>query len=230
MVSVPFDLNGETWSCYTFLTRRALRSLAYLICLYIVRVEQETDGQATVFWVLKWPPNMGPPQALVFCISVYRIQPITVAEWSKAWSVLARLDAAIVGSNPTWGIDVYSMFVLSCVGRGLVMSRLLVQRVLPTVLDKETEVKRKVWWMPHAPVGAKKEKRRADITKHGIDIILVSYWTRSGEAHFIAVRAMINVIRSRIWHITGLVGCRWLWTMHATCVSLFFLNLLRPIR
>jgi hypothetical protein len=37
-------------------------------------------------------------------------------------------------------------FVLSCVGQG----------VLPTVLDKETEVKRKVSWMPHAPVGVKK--------------------------------------------------------------------------
>jgi hypothetical protein len=37
------------------------------------------------------------------------------------------------------------------------MSWSLVQAVLPTVLDKETEVKRKVSWMPHAPVRAKKE-------------------------------------------------------------------------
>jgi hypothetical protein len=41
--------------------------------------------------------------------------------------VLARLDTGIVGSNPTGGIDficmyVYSMFVLSFVGRGLAMS------------------------------------------------------------------------------------------------------------
>jgi hypothetical protein len=53
-------------------------------------------------------------------------------------------------------VYMYSMFVLSCVGRGLAMSRSLVQGVLPTVLDKETEVKREVSWMPHAPVGAKK--------------------------------------------------------------------------
>jgi hypothetical protein len=33
--------------------------------------------------------------------------PITVAEWSKAWTVLARLDAGIVGFNPTRGMDVY---------------------------------------------------------------------------------------------------------------------------
>jgi hypothetical protein len=49
--------------------------------------------------------------------------PVTVAEWSKSLTVLARLDVGIVGSNPTRGMDVYvyvyvySMFVLSCVGR-----------------------------------------------------------------------------------------------------------------
>jgi hypothetical protein len=53
---------------------------------------------------------------------------VTVAEWSKAYTILGRLDAAIVDSNPTRGMDVYvyvyvcSMFVLSCVGRGLAMS------------------------------------------------------------------------------------------------------------
>jgi hypothetical protein len=52
-------------------------------------------------------------------------------------------------------VYVYSMFVLSCVGRGLAMSWSLIQGVLPTVLDKETEVKREVSWMPYAPVGAK---------------------------------------------------------------------------
>jgi hypothetical protein len=96
------------------------------------------------------------------CDAIYvKLLQVTAAEWSKAWTVLARLDTGIVGSNPTRGMDVYlylyvcSMFVLSCEGRGLAMSWLLVQGVLPTVLDKETEVKREVWWMPHAPVGAK---------------------------------------------------------------------------
>jgi hypothetical protein len=45
--------------------------------------------------------------------------PITVAARSKAWIVFARLNAGIVGSNPTQGLDVcvcvYSEFVLSCV-------------------------------------------------------------------------------------------------------------------
>jgi hypothetical protein len=53
-------------------------------------------------------------------------------------------------------VYVYSMFVLSCVRRGLTMSCSFVQGVLPTVLDKETEVKWEVPWMLHAPVGAKK--------------------------------------------------------------------------
>jgi hypothetical protein len=53
-------------------------------------------------------------------------------------------------------VYVYFMFVLPCVRRGLAMSWSLVQGVLPTVLDKETEVKREVSWMPYAPVGVKK--------------------------------------------------------------------------
>jgi hypothetical protein len=88
--------------------------------------------------------------------------PVTVAEYSKASTVLARLDAGIVGSNPTRGMNVYvyvyvySMFVLTCVGRGLAMSWSLIQGVLPTVLDNETEVKRENSWMSHASVGTKK--------------------------------------------------------------------------
>jgi hypothetical protein len=53
-------------------------------------------------------------------------------------------------------VYVYSMPVLSCVGRGLAMTWSFVEWVLPTVLDKETEVKREVSSMPHAPVGARK--------------------------------------------------------------------------
>jgi hypothetical protein len=32
--------------------------------------------------------------------------PVTVAEWSNAYTVFARLEAGIVGSNPTQGMDV----------------------------------------------------------------------------------------------------------------------------
>jgi hypothetical protein len=40
-------------------------------------------------------------------LSTRAMWPVTVAEWSRAWPVLARLDAGIVGSNPTRGMDVY---------------------------------------------------------------------------------------------------------------------------
>jgi hypothetical protein len=46
--------------------------------------------------------------------------PITVTVRSKAWTVFARSDAGIVGSNPTEDMDacivcIYSEFVLFCV-------------------------------------------------------------------------------------------------------------------
>jgi hypothetical protein len=47
-------------------------------------------------------------------------RPVTVAEPSKAWTVFARSEAGIVGSNLTKGMDVWCvyvfiLFVLSCV-------------------------------------------------------------------------------------------------------------------
>jgi hypothetical protein len=41
------------------------------------------------------------------CLSVTVTVTVTVAEWCKAWKVLARLDAGTVASNPTRGVDVY---------------------------------------------------------------------------------------------------------------------------
>jgi hypothetical protein len=53
---------------------------------------------------------------------VYIYMPVTVAEWSKSWTVFARSDDGTVGSNPTRGMNVcvsiYSVFVL---GSGLAM-------------------------------------------------------------------------------------------------------------
>jgi hypothetical protein len=45
-----------------------------------------------------------------------------VAGLSKALNAFARSNTGIVDSNPTRGTDVlFSVFVLSCVGRGLAM-------------------------------------------------------------------------------------------------------------
>jgi hypothetical protein len=64
--------------------------------------------------------------------------PITVAARSKTWTVFARLNTGTVGSNPTRGMDVcvcfYSVFVLSCVDRGLEMGWSPVQGFLQTFL------------------------------------------------------------------------------------------------
>jgi hypothetical protein len=52
-------------------------------------------------------------------LNIAKHMQITVATWCKAWTVFARSNAGIVGSNPTQGMDVcvcvYSAFVLSCV-------------------------------------------------------------------------------------------------------------------
>jgi hypothetical protein len=52
----------------------------------------------------------------VFVSSYVGLEPVTVATRSKAWTVLARWDAGIVGSNPSQGVCVCfdSMLVLPC--------------------------------------------------------------------------------------------------------------------
>jgi hypothetical protein len=70
----------------------------------------------------------------VFIKCTIVILPITVAARSQAWTAFARLDAGIVGSNPTRGMDVYvrlfCVCVALCLGRGFAASWLLVQGVL----------------------------------------------------------------------------------------------------
>jgi hypothetical protein len=41
--------------------------------------------------------------------------PITVATKSKAWTLFARLNAGIVGSDPTQSMDVWCVCVCVCV-------------------------------------------------------------------------------------------------------------------
>jgi hypothetical protein len=64
-------------------------------------------------------------------------KPITAAAGSKAWTVFARSNAGIVGSNPTQGMGVcvrlFCVCVVLCVGSGLATGWSLVQGVLPSV-------------------------------------------------------------------------------------------------
>jgi hypothetical protein len=63
--------------------------------------------------------------------------PITAAVSSKAWTVFARSNTGIVGSNPTLCTDVFvrlfRLCVVLCVGSGLATGWSLVQGILPTV-------------------------------------------------------------------------------------------------
>jgi hypothetical protein len=65
------------------------------------------------------------------------VSPITVAAWSKAWTVFAGSNAGIVGSNPTQDMDVYvrlfCVCVVLCIGSGLATGWFPFQGVLPTV-------------------------------------------------------------------------------------------------
>jgi hypothetical protein len=60
-----------------------------------------------------------------------------MAAGSKAWTVVARSNAGVLGSNPTRGIDVcmcvYSVCVVLCVGNGLATEWSPFQGVLPTL-------------------------------------------------------------------------------------------------
>jgi hypothetical protein len=71
------------------------------------------------------------------CHNVVLILGITVAARSKAWTVFARSNAGIVGSNTAQGMDVcvrlFCVCVVLCVGSGLKSGWSLVKGVLPTV-------------------------------------------------------------------------------------------------
>jgi hypothetical protein len=68
---------------------------------------------------------------------LYGPWPIRVAALSKSWTIFARLNSGVVGSNPTQGIDVcvrlYCVCVVLCVGTGLAKGWSPVQGVLQTV-------------------------------------------------------------------------------------------------
>jgi hypothetical protein len=63
--------------------------------------------------------------------------PITVAARSKAWTIFARSNAGILGSNPAQGMDVcvrlFCVCVVLCAGSGLTTGWPPVLEVLPTV-------------------------------------------------------------------------------------------------
>jgi hypothetical protein len=67
---------------------------------------------------------------------------------SKAWSVFARSNAGIVGSNPTHAMDVclrlFCVCVVLCVGSGLATGWFPVKESYRLCIDQETEKEAKV--------------------------------------------------------------------------------------
>jgi hypothetical protein len=63
--------------------------------------------------------------------------PITEAAWCKAWTAFARSNTGIVGSNPTWDMNVcvrlFCVCVVLCAASGLLTGWSPVQEVLPTM-------------------------------------------------------------------------------------------------
>jgi hypothetical protein len=68
------------------------------------------------------------PHILLNLSVLITYKPVTVAERSRACTVFARLEAGIVGSNHTQGMDVwcvcafFCVCVILCLGRGLATS------------------------------------------------------------------------------------------------------------
>jgi hypothetical protein len=60
-------------------------------------------------------------------------KPVTVAARSTAWTVFARSNAGIDGSNPARGMDICVRLFFVCVGSALATGWSPVQGILPTV-------------------------------------------------------------------------------------------------
>jgi hypothetical protein len=72
------------------------------------------------------------------------------------------LNAGIVDSNPTEGMDICLCLFYVCIGSGLAVGLSPVQGVLPTVSGYETEVKQSVSWMPYATKREQQEERERE--------------------------------------------------------------------
>jgi hypothetical protein len=92
----------------------------------------------TSFYGLVWKSSVRFTTAITqFQVTIATNWPITVAARSKVWTVFARSNAAIAGSNPTRGMDacvrLFCVCVVLCVGSRLATAWSPFQGVLPTV-------------------------------------------------------------------------------------------------
>jgi hypothetical protein len=99
----------------------------------------------SVDYIVAWPPPPPPPTRNIHAKiwnSLYfkfrRAIILTAAARSKAWTIFARSNNGVVGSNSTRGMDVcvllFYVCVVLCIGRGLATGWSPSQGVLPTCI------------------------------------------------------------------------------------------------
>jgi hypothetical protein len=139
-----FRYYSREWCVVSASTAHSVRS-PYL-CHYKQRREQTGAlllGKAMREWGistrirLHWPHIAWVNAWMCLPSSIGPTRPITVVAKSEAWTVFARSNTWIVGSNPTRGMDVYVRLfcgcVILCVSSGLAKGWSPVQEVLTTV-------------------------------------------------------------------------------------------------
>jgi hypothetical protein len=77
-------------------------------------------------------------------LNVFAHKQVTLAARSKAWTVFARSNTAIVGSNLNWGMNIcvrlLCVCAVLCAGSSLATGSSPIQGIIPTVYkDQETE-------------------------------------------------------------------------------------------
>jgi hypothetical protein len=99
-----------------------------------VSTNEQTDGTFVKLRTISW--QSGHP-IFVFSTAIGTVRPIRVPAQSKAWTVVARSNAGIVGSNLTQGMNVcvplFCVCAVMCVGSGPATGWSPVQEVLETV-------------------------------------------------------------------------------------------------
>jgi hypothetical protein len=110
-------LQSSSWNALLLISLFSHHSLLLsIICCYGINVFFLQCLPLIRFWFyVASAHNVITSTYTVLCLSLFLSVLATIATWSKAWTVFARSDAGIVGSNPTQGMHVWCVCVCVCV-------------------------------------------------------------------------------------------------------------------
>jgi hypothetical protein len=120
------NLSDIKWLCVRAELATIFRSCPFLFYWNVWRIRGHFSLKVIGRKSRTWLPGVRFLILFIYTLSL----PITVAARSKTWTIFARSNACIVGSNPTQGMDVC---VVLCVSSGLATSWSPVEGVLPNV-------------------------------------------------------------------------------------------------